>query len=309
VDFFAVRQSSIETLVDRIKNAVYPRLAAVKIDNVDYWSLPIEKFDKFCEVLNLNREAYELVPSSYNGISILKSKKTPARPPATGRPAPTPTAKPYVAPPIPKPVARADPSEVLRKQYVELCKGRGGGQIVRLETQVREQEARIVAIQQQLVGAVRELNAASEALTLAQQKANTMGVFFEQEFDKMVDHPDIEKIEVVNGALKIYTGRITITHDSKVYDIGKFKIELYVDGRNGCVSMRNLTHRVDSADHPHVMHEKPCLGNIREALPELIAQWQFPAAVSLCIQFLKSYTASDGGRPYINIERWPLFKE
>jgi hypothetical protein len=307
VDFFAVRQSSIETLVDRIKNAVYPRLAAVKIDNVDYWSLPIEKFEKFCEVLNLNREAYELVPSSYNGISILKSKKTATRPTATGRPTATPTAKPYVAPPVPKPAARLDPSELLRKQYVELCQGRGGGHLVVLQKQVTEQEARIVTIQQQLVGAVRQLDAATEALTLAEQKASTMSVFFEQEFDKMVEHPDIEKIEVLNGVIKIYTGRITITHDAKNYDIGKFKIELYADGRNGCVSMRNLTHRVNHADHPHVMDEKPCLGNIREALPELIAQWQFPAAVSLCIQFLKSYTASDGGRPYINIEQWPLF--
>jgi hypothetical protein len=74
--------------------------------------------------------------------------------------------------------------------------------------------------------------------------------------------------------------------------------------------MMNLTRTPDGYHHPHIeAYGVPCLGNIQEVLPHMIAEHKYAAAVSVCIQYLKSYECSDQYRPYSEIFNWPVAKK
>jgi hypothetical protein len=163
--------------------------------------------------------------------------------------------------------------------------------------------------QQELIAAIRAVTKVENELAMiaGTQASKELA----EEFKKMCAAPEIERIVVQGTSILVSTRTIEIAHAGKVYDIGKFKLELRTNGEGGCVDMINLTRKVDGmfykqCDHPHVYMAKPCLGNITQALPHIIAERKYPAAVSLCMQFLKSYTAEEGANPYCKIDNWPV---
>ncbi len=200
--------------------------------------------------------------------------------------------------------------EELRKDYLEVCKGSNlKKEITQLENQIECDRGNLETYSKSLVSTTRELGkervklaSLKEELELAPQRGSS------DEFDALCGSPYVEWMEVEPEVIKIYTRMIYTDfkdHAGKfrsgIYELGKFRISIHTDGK---VRIRNLTHRKkDSSynyDHPHVLDEKPCLGNIHEGITKLIANYQFALAGKILIKFLQ--TANTGW--YYSITKW-----
>ncbi|MCJ7804865.1 hypothetical protein MUP35_04010 [Patescibacteria group bacterium] len=202
-----------------------------------------------------------------------------------------------------------DQVAVARQNYMNLCGfQRKNERIKALMEEISTISLDVENYQKNLVKSLRELEEKQLALQKIQNNDNEILKRFGDEFDQLIKHPYIEYLETVGNKLIVYTKPITITYEKVAYNIGKFNITIYTNGSNGCVKMYNLTHKLHY-NHPHVNETgDPCLGNIKEIIPHLIAEKKYAATVSICIQFLKSYTFDDVYRPHERISDWPRVK-
>ncbi|MBI2633206.1 MAG: hypothetical protein HYW78_02325 [Parcubacteria group bacterium] len=189
-----------------------------------------------------------------------------------------------------------------RNKWKELCSARRSQQRhTQLNEEIKEIFERVQDLQQQLITAIRLKNNKEALLGVADDIHSEEQSLLE--FDNLLANSDIENIEIDTAVIKVYTAPIIIAYNGDKYDIGKFEIKLHTNGADGCVKMFNRTRRANGAHHPHINDEgKPCLGNISEVLPHLIAERNYGPAIALCIQYLKSYEDGEG---YEVIEEWP----
>jgi len=243
-----------------------------------------QRFKEVCDILKIPQAKVVGKPTIYRGVYFASIERT-TRPKAS----------------------KEDAINTMRQKYIEICSGPKLGKAERLERDIRSREMSINQVQVDLVRRLRALEGRRrehQALFIGpQENPEVKGA----EFDKLVAHPDIESVSIYEKTINVFTGPIYITHNNKVRDIGRFKIELSINPTHYLVRMHNLTRKVRGCDHPHVnANGTPCLGNIQECIPNMIADRQFAAAVSVCIQYLKS--TNDGGH-LSKITDWPLKAE
>ena len=196
-------------------------------------------------------------------------------------------------------------SSEMRKKYIDIICNNGGSRVKNLEQLMRSKEERVISTQVALVNYIRDLGITREEYRLACIDTPGLAEIKGMEFDKLMQNPDIEDFSIDDKFINVLTGPIYIEYHNKVYDIGKFHITLSINPRSFLVKMKNVTRSLRGTAHPHVYDNgQPCLGNIQECLPNMIGEYQFGAAVLVCIQFLKSVN-EDGGH-YSKIEHWPL---
>jgi len=126
--------------------------------------------------------------------------------------------------------------------------------------------------------------------------------------EKMLSHTDMLMKMMASGRYNNfeYTGEgiIGITpqlylHDKK-YDLGIFKVTLFLDGRIKCT--QQMSHRnYEGYDHPHVNHGDPCWGNLSNSIPDLIRDMEFPLAFDFMYDFLTHYNPEN---PYAKLFNW-----
>jgi hypothetical protein len=108
------------------------------------------------------------------------------------------------------------------------------------------------------------------------------------------------KIEFLNGAIEGLTKPIILNFDGYNYNFGSFTIVIdYINGvkyRGG----KPLTGQLELI-HPHISAEIPCLGSIKETVPQMIVAGDYIDLLFLLHQFLESY--NDQG-PFQHIRRW-----
>jgi hypothetical protein len=194
----------------------------------------------------------------------------------------------------------------MRQKYINATSNRANRakELLRL---MRAKEERIVSTQTTLVGYIRDLEMSIIEYQAVLVEIPGLAEIKGAEFDKLMIHPDIESVLIENGYIQVCTGPICIEFDKKVYDIGKFKIDLSINPNNFVVKMTNLTRSLYGTAHPHIYENgNPCLGNIAECLPQMVGRYQFAAAINICIQFLKNVNEDKGH--YSKITDWPLKK-
>lgn len=188
----------------------------------------------------------------------------------------------------------------LRARYVRLCGKHALSNTKHLKASIEVLQDEVRELQESLVIALRNL----QAKQADYQKSAAKIPNFAAEFDVLAKHPDLTKIQISSHVLTVYTKPIVIDHCGTRYHIGRFRIKIHSDGY---VRMFNTTRQVGGLYHPHVRNDgDPCLGNIQELVPSLIASRKYAALVSLCIQYLKSYNREG---PYDDIEVWPIAKQ
>jgi len=196
---------------------------------------------------------------------------------------------------------------LMRRKYIDLVSGNRLNKIKKLERLMRDKEEHVIAAQIDLVNYIRDLEEIRTEYQVARIDTPEFAEIKGIEFDRLMTHPDIEGLLIDENYITIFTGPIYIEYHNKVYDIGKFKIVLSINPRNFIVKMQNLTRSLNGTAHPHVYENgDPCLGNIQECLPQMIAGYQYAAAISVCIQYLKSVNEDGGHRS--KITNWPLKK-
>jgi hypothetical protein len=194
-----------------------------------------------------------------------------------------------------------------REKFIDLC-GRKEKVIADLKNQIEQKKSIIRKSSQNIttsVEAVNNLRNQIHVINVSNRSSEIVG----KEFDIIRNHPDVIDVSVENRILVVKTKMIQIVFGSVTYNIGRFEIKVDID--TGDVHMFNKTHVIhsygESYHHPHIYDGgEPCFGNIRNVVPELIGERKFPALISVCIQYLKSYTIDGGGMPYYDIENWPI---
>ena len=82
----------------------------------------------------------------------------------------------------------------------------------------------------------------------------------------------------------------------KTHEIGRFLIQFPLGG-NDMVRFFNQSRRLYSdtatVDAPHVRDGVPCLGTVKDVLPQMVANREFASAVQVAITFLESVNTND----------------
>ena len=108
----------------------------------------------------------------------------------------------------------------------------------------------------------------------------------------------IREVEAHAGGIRLVTAPIEVAHGGVRYQLGCFQIDL---AETGAITVRNLTDPYGLYDHPHVWDGRPCLGNVREGLAKLVAEYQWIAAAEVLLDFLRTVTPRDW---YVPVTHW-----
>ena len=112
------------------------------------------------------------------------------------------------------------------------------------------------------------------------------------------DLESIREVEAYAGGVRLITRPIEVAHGGVRYRLGCFQIDL---AETGAIKVRNLTDAYGYYDHPHVWDGRPCLGNVREGIAKLVAEYQWVAAAEVLLDFLRTVTPQDW---YVPVSHW-----
>lgn len=273
------------------KNLVGLQVTRLRVNHEICIGVPISHLKEICEILGMATNQISQVKTDFQGVYLAKFNQN-------GK------AK------MNKENEGKEQHAILRRKYMELCGyNRKAAQLKALRSAVAKLQSNIEQCQKQLVASLRKLEEKQLGLQAVQGTDESSLSHFGDEFDQLLKHPDIEKFEITGNKIVAYTKPIAINYHKVNYDIGRFKITIHADGSNGGLTMVNQTRVLEGHHHPHIDYDgKPCLGNIKEVIPHMIAEHKYAAVVAVCIQYLKSYENSDSYHPYCDIENWPRKK-
>ncbi len=181
-------------------------------------------------------------------------------------------------------------SESLQKEYE------------RAQDEVHAAQRRIAELGKGITEETRRVRAGRKRLEAVQGWLEEAEQQHAGEFEALLRHPMVGRVECDAKAVTVYTKPIRIDWDDIPYKIGDFKIRL---GWNGEVDLENIHNYGESVvyDHPHITRGQPCLGNVQEGVAKLVGEFQFAAAVDVIINFLQTYDPKEAWK---KIENWPM---
>lgn len=194
-----------------------------------------------------------------------------------------------------------------RENYIECCAKFLEDKIIASKDRVQTQREKIKSLQRDLTAKLRDFNLAEAELnhlrgTVAQEKKAA----FSRNFDELIKTPHVAGVIVDGRKISVFTDQITIDPGKgrAERDIGEFRIDIL---SNGELWIHNLTRMIDGCyDHPNIEEHDPCLGNLSEVIPELMADYQFSTVAMLVIKLLCSYNPDDC---YCELSAWPTVKK
>ncbi len=158
-----------------------------------------------------------------------------------------------------------------------------------LGEELRELEVNLRTSGRQMRDLERRLLTAQRRLAELQHHQTSPDTL-ERDFDRIASLPGVAEVGVRDGAVQVLTEPIVIEYGFRRYRLGRFHLDLHFDGR---LSIRNLTDRYETYDHPHIENGRPCLGNIQEWVQRLLAQREFAAATEVLLQYLRTVNPAD----------------
>lgn len=194
-----------------------------------------------------------------------------------------------------------------RRQYITACRHRMGDFITQLSATCATKDAEITDLQGRLTTAIRDLDFAREQLN-GLETGNAQALErFGDEFDRLMATDGVCDLEIEGETLKVYTDVLyCLDRHGHNHEIGEFVISIPLNG-HGNVTWSNKTRRLDNAiDAPHIHNGNPCLGNMRDVFPQLIAKFQFAALTSVAIAFVQS--VNEGDQWGQDIKRFPTVR-
>ena len=157
-------------------------------------------------------------------------------------------------------------------------------------------EAEVRRLELVLSTSGRQMHALERRLLLAQRRLadlprqQAQPDTLARDFDRIAALPGVLDVAVHEGVMQVYTEPVVVEYGLRRYRLGRFRMDLHFDGR---ISLRNLTNRYESYDHPHIENGRPCLGNIQEWVHRLLAQGEFAAATEILLRYLGTVNPAD----------------
>lgn len=191
------------------------------------------------------------------------------------------------------------------KNYVQICQKRQDVLVKQTGSELEAVSKNLAAIQKNLIEHVRREAELRYSLNSLMSRQSQTGDEYETEFNRLFEIEGVESVLAKEDKLIVNTYNIYISTRNKegqdfTFDIGKFRIEIYFNGDRGGILFFNTTRKGKGGynnyniHHPHVNAVgEPCLGNIKEMIGQLIAEYQFAAIVNLAIQYLETVNLDD----------------
>jgi hypothetical protein len=162
-----------------------------------------------------------------------------------------------------------------------------------IPAQLADLSRRFVALDRRLPAAV---------LRLAQLRARSdADEFAAAELERLHGVQGVRGVQATGSTLRVQTESIIVAWGERHFDLGAYCLVLDLDGD---VRVEALDRRGPKPhwDHPHVQDGLPCLGNLREGVLKLIAEYELAIASQVLIDFLRTY---DPDTAYTPIVGWP----
>ncbi|KKU86171.1 MAG: hypothetical protein A2667_02790 [Candidatus Wildermuthbacteria bacterium RIFCSPHIGHO2_01_FULL_47_27] len=186
--------------------------------------------------------------------------------------------------------------------------GDWAGAIKATESQLKKNKKIAEELQQSLAKAIESLSVWEEYASMLKARGARDMQTVRDEYDRIMAMSKVKRLKVYSDRLVVFTEMITVCYKNLIFEIGEFRIEIDLSGKG--LRMYNLTHpkpdKECNMQHPHVGPDGiPCLGNIKEAIPQFIAQREMGVVVTLSLQYLETLNLDDW-RAQRNFFYWPL---
>jgi hypothetical protein len=184
-----------------------------------------------------------------------------------------------------------------REAYAEQLRRSLQEESVFLEAELRETERAAEELSCRLTQETRHLAACRRRLGVLRGEAEQSGRAAD-DLGRLQEMDGIREVEVYAGGIRLLTAPIEAAHSGIRYRLGCFEINL---AETGAITIKNLTDAYGFYDHPHVWDGHPCLGNVREGVAKLVAEYQWVAAAEVLLDFLQTVTPQDW---YVPVTHW-----
>lgn len=179
-----------------------------------------------------------------------------------------------------------------RQKYIDVClegEGRRMGRITTLKQKIFSFEQQIVQFFTKLihVGSVKkemefELDGLTQLMSAKSAKAR-------DEFDELLDIPEVHLVEFESGIIRVITTPIVLETHGHRYNLGRFAIEIIENAR---IDIRPLEPcGFDTTfDHPHISKGKSKIPlHLRVPLAKLLGGLEYADVTQIMINLLKTY--------------------
>jgi hypothetical protein len=213
--------------------------------------------------------------------------------------------------------------------YVKACSHRINDEVEVLEKTVANGQNQVAELQKKLTDLITSLEDQRRRLTIVQQgDSDYFRKKFEAEYASIIAMKKVQEVFIDQNRRKLNVITDTLFAKNpatgKVHEIGRFNIEISLDGKSDDIHTENfhgesyglrwlnLTRTIKSfrGYHMNAPHVFPggiaCLGATAGFLPELIANYQFAAVVDLAIGFVETVNLDEGEGAGPFITSWPL---
>jgi hypothetical protein len=166
-----------------------------------------------------------------------------------------------------------------------------------VEEELRATEHAVEELSRRLTQETRHLAACRRRLRVLQGETDAP-IEAADHWRRLEKLEDVRDVVVYAGGVRLVTGPIEVAHGGVQYRLGCFEIDV---AETGAIAVRNLTDPYGLYDHPHVWNGRPCLGNVREGVAKLVAEYQWVAAAEVLLDFLRTITPQDW---YVPVTHW-----
>ncbi len=197
----------------------------------------------------------------------------------------------------------------MRDRYVALCGKRHLMQVRQAEEEFKKADIVVPDLQKKLVEAIRLRERNEQLMKSAGQVGADADKHFAAEFDSLRRMPKVVNVYFKGDQLVVETDPLYVvdSRSGATHEVGRMKIA--VNTVTAACRMTNMTRTITGMKAgmhaPHVWADgRGCLGSIDQTLPQLVAAYEYSAAVQLMIAYLESVNVTDAAGQHVN--KWPI---
>lgn len=206
-----------------------------------------------------------------------------------------------------KPTELTEAQRAYRGRYAAACADRVKSIIDGTLDQIAEMRKEIEQLQMKLVSCLR-------ARVVKQRQAAGKRVCdrdqLGREIKSLLKTAKVSSVVVKGGTVSVWTDELLCQCPKTrlKHEIGKFRIDINLDGRADGLRWYNLSRQLDATNQlqqaPRVLNSgRGCLSDFREAFPDLIAELKLSVLVQLAIEFIQEMDGDEPTSAFLKI--WP----
>lgn len=193
-------------------------------------------------------------------------------------------------------------SELSRDLFMRACNNLYERNLVNMEEVLTKYNKSVDEYNQHFINAMRERDVMLAKVEPLKESVQKRKEWANNEYDKLLATEHVKSVNVNYDTIQVYTDMVKIDYRGRTYNVGEFRIDIYINGRDSGVKLFNLTRNIGSTSHPHIKSDgHPCLGNIKVGVAKLLGTYEYVVLAQLMINYLHTYNPESA---YSRLEDW-----